>query len=92
MENDGFNRLLLGAELSARQIVMLRAYCRYLLQAGVPFSQAYMERALGANAGCVEHFTNTRFDMTDAGGFIIAYPREQDTGGCEYWTYRTNTS
>jgi glutamate dehydrogenase len=49
VENDGFNRLLLGAELSARQIVVLRAYCRYLLQTGVPFSQAYMERTLAAN-------------------------------------------
>src|SRR3984893_15018877 len=27
VENDGFNRLLLGAELTARQIVVLRAYC-----------------------------------------------------------------
>jgi glutamate dehydrogenase len=50
IENDGFNRLLLGADLSARQIVVLRACCRYLLQTGVPFSQTYMERALGANA------------------------------------------
>src|SRR5207248_649086 len=46
---DGFNRLLLGAELAARQVVVLRAFCRYLLQTGVPFSQASMERALGAN-------------------------------------------
>ena len=44
IENDGFNRLLLCASLSAREIVMLRAYCRYLLQTGIPFSQAYMER------------------------------------------------
>ncbi|MBV8910694.1 MAG: NAD-glutamate dehydrogenase, partial [Gammaproteobacteria bacterium] len=50
VENDGFNRLLLAAELSGRQIVMLRALCRYLLQTGVPFSQTYMERTLGANA------------------------------------------
>ena len=49
LENDGFNRLLLAAELSARQIVVLRAYCRYLLQTGVPFSQAYMERTLAAH-------------------------------------------
>ncbi len=28
---------------------MLRAYCRYLLQTGVPFSQASMERTLAAN-------------------------------------------
>ncbi|HEX4648304.1 MAG TPA: NAD-glutamate dehydrogenase, partial [Steroidobacteraceae bacterium] len=51
VENDGFNRLLLGAELTARQVVVLRAYCRYLLQTGVPFSQASMERTLGANPG-----------------------------------------
>src|SRR5205807_3830088 len=65
VENGGFNRLLRGAELSARQIVMLRAYCRYLLQAGVPFSQAYMERALGANAGIARDLARlfqTRFE------------------------------
>ena len=45
-ENDGFNRLVLGAKLSWRQIAMLRGYCKYLLQAGVAFSQAYMEDAL----------------------------------------------
>jgi glutamate dehydrogenase len=59
-ENDGFNRLLLGADLTAREITVLRAYCRYLLQTGVPFSQAYMERALAANpaiaAGLVRLF------------------------------------
>jgi glutamate dehydrogenase len=59
-ENDGFNRLLLGADLKAREITVLRAYCRYLLQTGVPFSQAYMERALAANpaiaAGLVRLF------------------------------------
>jgi glutamate dehydrogenase len=59
-ENDGFNRLLLGADLTAREIMVLRAYCRYLLQTGVPFSQAYMERALAANpaiaAGLVRLF------------------------------------
>jgi glutamate dehydrogenase len=49
IENDGFNRLVLGADLSARQIVVLRAYCRYLLQTGVPFSQVYMERTLSGN-------------------------------------------
>ncbi|HVS77531.1 MAG TPA: NAD-glutamate dehydrogenase [Steroidobacteraceae bacterium] len=59
-ENDGFNRLLLGADLTAREIMVLRAYCRYILQTGVPFSQAYMERALAANpaiaAGLVRLF------------------------------------
>jgi glutamate dehydrogenase len=42
-ENDGFNRLILAANLSWRQVAMLRAYCKYLLQIGVPFSQVYVE-------------------------------------------------
>ena len=50
IENDGFNRLLLCASLGGREIVVLRAYCRYLLQTGIPFSQAYMERVAVAQA------------------------------------------
>jgi glutamate dehydrogenase len=46
LEDDGFNRLLFAADLAGREIVVLRACCRYLLQAGVPFSRASMERAL----------------------------------------------
>lgn len=45
-ENDGFNRLILGAGLDWRQVTMLRAYCKYLLQIEAPFSQAYMEETL----------------------------------------------
>ncbi len=45
-ENDGFNRLVLAAGLSWRQVAMLRSYCKYLLQVGVPFSQTYMEATL----------------------------------------------
>ncbi|GAB3736373.1 NAD-glutamate dehydrogenase [Silanimonas algicola] len=45
-ENDGFNKLVLAAGLSWRQVAMLRGYAKYLLQTGVPFSQAYMEETL----------------------------------------------
>ncbi|GIX35649.1 MAG: glutamate dehydrogenase [Lysobacteraceae bacterium] len=45
-ENDGFNRLIIAASLDWRQVAMLRGYCKYLLQTGVPFSQAYMEETL----------------------------------------------
>src|SRR5581483_4159020 len=65
VENDGFNRLLLGAGLKAREITVLRAYCRYLLQTGVPFSQAYMERTLAANNGITRNLVRlfeARFD------------------------------
>src|SRR5690606_27198794 len=46
VESDGFNRLILSAQMNWRQVAMLRGYCKYLLQTGVPFSQAYMEEAL----------------------------------------------
>jgi glutamate dehydrogenase len=46
-ENDGFNRLILAANLDWRQVAMLRGYCKFLLQTGVPFSQPYMEETLG---------------------------------------------
>ena len=45
-ESDTFNRLILAAGLSWKQVAMLRAYCKYLLQTGVPFSQSYMEQTL----------------------------------------------
>lgn len=47
VEVDGFNRLVLRAGLSARQVEVLRAYARYLRQIGFPFSQQYVEDALG---------------------------------------------
>ncbi len=45
-ENDGFNTLVTLAELSWRRVSILRAYAKYLLQVGVPFSQSYMEETL----------------------------------------------
>ncbi len=48
-ENDGFNRLVLGAGLTTREVAVLRAYSKYLRQVGSAFSQAYMERTLAAN-------------------------------------------
>jgi glutamate dehydrogenase len=50
MEDDGFNRLVLLAHLDWREISVLRAYAKYLRQAGIAFSQIYMEEALAHNA------------------------------------------
>jgi len=49
VDNDGFNRLVLRAKLAAREVAVLRAYGKYLRQAGIPFSQPYMEQTLAAN-------------------------------------------
>ncbi|SCL18429.1 glutamate dehydrogenase [Micromonospora nigra] len=42
-EVDGFNELVLHGGLTWRQVVVLRAYAKYLRQAGTVFSQDYME-------------------------------------------------
>ncbi|MEI7034910.1 NAD-glutamate dehydrogenase [Streptomyces pratensis] len=48
-ENDGFNALILSAGLNWRQAMVLRAYAKYLRQAGATFSQDYMESTLRNN-------------------------------------------
>ena len=53
VENDGFNALVVDAGLDWRQVVVLRAYCKYLLQGGAKFSQAYMLDSLRRNAAFV---------------------------------------
>jgi len=60
IESDGFNKLVLKANLNWRQVVVLRAYSKYLRQAGAAFSQTYMEQALAnygeVAAGLIELF------------------------------------
>ena len=49
-ENDGLNRLVLEANLTCKETVVLRAYTKYLRQIGFTFSQNYIEQALINNA------------------------------------------
>ncbi|KXF76484.1 NAD-glutamate dehydrogenase [Paramesorhizobium deserti] len=45
-DNDGYNALVQTARLSAREIMILRAYGRYLQQAGIAYSQGFIAAAL----------------------------------------------
>ncbi|HZB59496.1 MAG TPA: NAD-glutamate dehydrogenase [Actinomycetota bacterium] len=70
-ESDGFNRLVLRAHLTWRQIVVLRAYCKYLRQTRLAFSQEYMEQALAGNpqiARWLVELFESRFDPTQPDG------------------------
>ena len=49
VENDGFNQLVIKANLDWEKITLLRAYYLYLRQAGITFSQAYVETTLANN-------------------------------------------
>ena len=51
IEVDGFNRLVLRAGLTWREIAVLRALAKYLRQAGSTFSQTYMEETLADQPG-----------------------------------------
>lgn len=65
MENDGFNRLVLGAGLAWQDVVILRAYCKYLLQTRIPFSQTYMEQTLTRHSHIAKHLAelfSAKFD------------------------------
>ncbi|MGN6253334.1 MAG: NAD-glutamate dehydrogenase [Marmoricola sp.] len=64
-ESDGFNALVLSAGLSWRQVIVMRAYARYMRQGGTPFAQDSIEEALRLNVditrGLVQLF-EARFD------------------------------
>ena len=45
-EVDGFNALVLAAGLDWRQAMLLRAYAKYIRQAGLPYNQSYLENVL----------------------------------------------
>ncbi|RZQ59624.1 NAD-glutamate dehydrogenase [Amycolatopsis suaedae] len=64
-EVDGFNGLVLRGGLTWRQAAVLRAYARYLRQAGSPYSQGYIENAVLAHtdiATALVRLFETRFD------------------------------
>ncbi|WP_204081257.1 NAD-glutamate dehydrogenase [Mycobacterium riyadhense] len=46
VEIDRFNELVMRAGLTWQQVVLLRAYAKYLRQAGFPYSQSYIESVL----------------------------------------------
>ena len=68
LEDDRLNGLVLGAALTGREIMVLRAVARYLRQAGIPYSDAYMERTLLAHPDIARLLVKlflARFDPED---------------------------
>jgi glutamate dehydrogenase len=64
-ESDGFNRLVLAAQLTWRQVVILRAVAKYLRQTRATYSQDYLEDALVSHPAIARDLVDlwqTRFD------------------------------
>ena len=65
MDSDSLNRLTLSAGIPWRFVIVMRAYCRYLLQTGLPFSQGYIAQVLVNNPALARALADlfvTRFD------------------------------
>jgi glutamate dehydrogenase len=78
LEDDGLNGLVVGAALPGREITIVRAIARYLRQAGISFSDGYMERTLVAHPGITRSLVRlflARFD-----------PERRDPQGVEQLT------
>jgi len=70
-EDDGFNALVLTGGLTWREVTLLRACARYLRQAGMPFSEDYVQRVLRSNAAITRllvRLFESRFDPARQGG------------------------
>jgi glutamate dehydrogenase len=70
IEQDGFNALVTWAGLTWWQANVLRAYAKYLRQAGTTFSQGYIEQALVDHPPVVRKLVElfeSRFDPDQAG-------------------------
>ncbi len=75
-EADRFQALVLRVGLSWRQIVVLRAYAKYLRQAGSRFSQEYVEAAVAGNPAIAQMLVElfeTRFAPD-----VTSDPEERD--------------
>jgi glutamate dehydrogenase len=71
IEDDGFNALVLDGQLTWRQVVVVRAYAKYLRQAGTRFSQDYIERVLRSNTTVTRllvRLFESRFDPVHQSG------------------------
>jgi glutamate dehydrogenase len=70
VEIDRFNELVLRADLTWQQVVLMRAYAKYLRQAGFPYSQSHIESVLNENphtAGALVALFEALFDPEASG-------------------------
>ena len=65
VEDDPFNKLVLSSRLEWRQVVILRAYFKYLRQIGVAFSRNYMSQTLVGNDQITHSLIDLFFERFD---------------------------
>jgi glutamate dehydrogenase len=78
-DSDGFNRLILGTQLSWREAMILRAYARYMKQTGFPFSLDYIADTLSQNLEVAQELVTLFHQHFDP----RAASRQSETGAIE---------
>ena len=101
-ESDRFDRLVLQAGLTWRQVVVLRTYSRYLRQTGTTFSEEYIAGVLGANPEVARllvavfetRFAPDRFAQAEGAAPLAGPPRRGRARGRRGRTgpWRTSTT
>ena len=88
LEDDGFNKLILGAGLSGREASLLRAYAKYKRQIGGTFSQSYVESTFtryAELANLLVQLFNSKFEpKSKASAKAIEKLEEQIAGQLEH--------
>jgi glutamate dehydrogenase len=75
VEDDDYNRLVVLAHVPAREIVVLRAYAKYMRQIGFPLSQAFIKATLAAHPAIARQLVElfiARFDPAAQDGTSVA--------------------
>ncbi|BBZ51806.1 NAD-glutamate dehydrogenase [Mycobacterium heidelbergense] len=70
VEIDRFNELVMRARLTWQQVVLMRAYAKYLRQAGFPYSQSHIESVLNEHPSTVRSLVTlfeALFDPKESG-------------------------
>jgi len=67
-EVDGFNELVLAADLDHRQVSVLRAYAKYMRQGGTPFAESTISAALVGNVGITQQLVELFRERFDPAG------------------------
>lgn len=74
IDNDGFNRLVLCAELSWKEAMMFRAYSRYLHQLKAPYTESYLIGVLNRHPDVIRIINRM---------FQLRFDPDSDNGGTE---------
>jgi glutamate dehydrogenase len=89
MDNDGLNRLVLSAKMNWREVMILRAYLRYMRQTSQPYSTRFLEQSLTSHPNISKHIIDLFMALHDpeqkeegdilAAGCSVAIDHELET-------------